>query len=70
MFGILVEGSVVVEIIFLWPGLGKWLSDAVLQGDQATTMTYVLFTAVLMLVLNLIVDVLYAHLDRRVVLGD
>jgi ABC-type dipeptide/oligopeptide/nickel transport system permease component len=33
-------------------------------------MTYVLFTAVLMLVLNLIVDVLYAHFDRRVVLGD
>jgi peptide/nickel transport system permease protein len=70
MFGILIEGSVVVEIIFLWPGLGKWLSDAVLQGDQATTMAYVLFTAVLMLVLNLIVDVLYAHFDRRVKLGD
>ena len=43
MFGILIEGSVVVEIIFLWPGMGKWLSDAVLQGDQATTMAYVLF---------------------------
>jgi ABC-type dipeptide/oligopeptide/nickel transport system permease component len=69
-FGILVEGTVVVEIIFLWPGLGKWLADAVLQGDQATTMAYVLFTAVLILVLNLIVDVLYAHFDRRVVLGD
>jgi ABC-type dipeptide/oligopeptide/nickel transport system permease component len=70
MFGILIEGSVVVEIIFLWPGLGKWLSDAVLQGDQATTMAYVLFTAVLMLLLNLIVDVAYAHLDRRVRLGE
>ncbi|MGH3385971.1 MAG: ABC transporter permease [Nocardioidaceae bacterium] len=70
MFGILIEGAVVVEIIFLWPGMGKWLSDAVLQGDQATTMAYVLFTAVLMLVLNLIVDVLYAHFDRRIVLGD
>ncbi len=69
-FGILVEGTVVVEIIFLWPGLGKWLSDAVLQGDQATTMAYVLFTAVLMLFLNLLVDVLYAHFDRRVRLGD
>ncbi len=69
-FGILVEGTVVVEIIFLWPGLGKWLSDAVLQGDQATTMAYVLFTAVLMLLLNLIVDVLYAHFDKRVRLGD
>ena len=70
MFGILVEGTVVVEIIFLWPGLGKWLSDAVLQGDQATVMAYVLFTAVLMLVINLVVDVLYAHFDKRVRLGD
>lgn len=70
MFGILIEGSVVVEIIFGWPGLGKWLSDAVLQGDQATTMAFVLFIAVLMLVLNLVVDVLYVRLDRRVRLGD
>jgi peptide/nickel transport system permease protein len=70
MFGILIEGSVVVEIIFLWPGLGKWLADAVLQGDLATTMAFVLFTAVLMLVLNLVVDVLYVRLDRRVRLGD
>lgn len=70
MFGILVEGTVVVEIIFLWPGLGKWLSDAVLQGDQATVLAYVLFTAVLMLVINLVVDVLYAHFDKRVRLGD
>jgi ABC-type dipeptide/oligopeptide/nickel transport system permease component len=69
-FGILVEGTVVVEIIFLWPGLGRWLADAVLQGDQATTMAYVLFTCVLMLILNLVVDVAYAYLDRRVVLGD
>lgn len=69
-FGILIEGTVVIEIIFLWPGLGKWMSDAVLQGDQATTMAFVLFIAVLMLVLNLVIDVLYAHFDRRVVLGD
>jgi ABC-type dipeptide/oligopeptide/nickel transport system permease component len=69
-FGILVEGTVVVEIIFLWPGLGRWLADAVLQGDQATTMAYVLFTCVLMLILNLVVDVAYAYLDRRVVLGE
>jgi ABC-type dipeptide/oligopeptide/nickel transport system permease component len=69
-FGILIEGTVVVEIIFLWPGLGRWLADAVLQGDQATTMAYVLFTCILMLILNLVVDVAYAYLDRRVVLGD
>lgn len=69
-FGILIEGTVVVEIIFVWPGMGKWLSDAVLQGDQATTLAYVLFTSVVFLFLNLIVDVTYAYLDPRVVLGD
>ncbi len=68
-FGFLLQGSVVVEIIFIWPGLGRWMADAVLRGDQATIMAYVLFTSILFLVVNLVVDVLYAYLDRRVVLG-
>jgi ABC-type dipeptide/oligopeptide/nickel transport system permease component len=69
-FGFLLQGTVVVEIIFRWPGLGRWMADAVLRGDQATILAYVLFTSVLFLVLNLVVDVLYAYLDRRVVLGE
>lgn len=68
-FGFLLQGTVVVEIIFLWPGIGRWMADAVLQGDQATIMAYVLFTSLLFLLVNLIVDVTYAYLDRRVVLG-
>ena len=44
-------------------------ADAVLRGDQATIMAYVLFTSVLFLLVNLVVDVVYAYLDRRVVLG-
>ena len=69
-FGFLLQGTVVVEIIFRYPGLGRWLADAVLRGDRATIMAYVLFTSVLFLLINLIVDVLYAYLDRRVVLGE
>ena len=68
-FGFLLQGTVVVEIIFRWPGLGRWMADAVLRGDQATIMAYVLFTSVLFLTVNLIVDIMYAYLDRRVVLG-
>ncbi len=68
-FGFLLQGTVAIEIIFLWPGLGRWVADAVLRGDQATIMAYVLFTSLLFLVVNLIVDVTYAYLDRRVVLG-
>jgi ABC-type dipeptide/oligopeptide/nickel transport system permease component len=69
-FGFLLQGAVVAEIIFQWPGLGRWMADAVLRGDQATIMAYVLFTSVLFLVVNLVVDVVYAYLDRRVVLGS
>jgi ABC-type dipeptide/oligopeptide/nickel transport system permease component len=68
-FGFLIQGTVVVEIIYQWPGLGRWMADAVLRGDQATIMAYVLFTSILFLVVNLVVDVMYAYLDRRVVLG-
>lgn len=68
-FGFLLQGTVVVEIIFRWPGIGRWMADAVLRGDQATIMAYVLFTSVLFLTVNLVVDVMYAYLDRRVVLG-
>jgi peptide/nickel transport system permease protein len=69
-FGFLLQGTITAEIIFRWPGLGRWMADSVLRGDQATLMTYVLFTSVLFLFVNLIVDVVYAHLDRRVTLGD
>ncbi len=68
-FGFLLQGTVVAEIIFRWPGLGRWMADAVLRGDQATIMAYVMFTSVLFLFVNLAVDVIYAYLDRRVVLG-
>jgi peptide/nickel transport system permease protein len=68
-FGFLLQGAISAEIIFLWPGLGLWMADSVVRGDQATIMTYVLFTSVLFLTVNLVVDVVYAHLDRRVVLG-
>ncbi|MFB0994014.1 MAG: ABC transporter permease, partial [Paracoccaceae bacterium] len=68
-FGFLLQGTITVEIIYRWPGLGRWMADSVLRGDQATLMTYVLFTSVLFLLVNLIVDVVYASLDRRVTLG-
>ena len=68
-WGFLLQGTVVVELIFNWPGLGRWMTDAVLLGDQATIMAYVLITSVIFLAVNLVVDVTYAYLDRRVVLG-
>ncbi|MBS3941322.1 MAG: ABC transporter permease [Actinobacteria bacterium] len=68
-WGFLLQGTVVVELIFNWPGIGRWMTDAVLQGDQATIMAYVLVTSVIFVTVNLAVDVAYAYLDRRVTLG-
>jgi peptide/nickel transport system permease protein len=68
-FGFLLQGTIAAEIIFRWPGLGRWMADSVLRGDQATIMAYVMFTSILFLLVNLVVDVIYAYLDRRVVLG-
>lgn len=67
--GILFEGTVVVESIFSWPGLGQWMAQAVLGGDNATILAYVLFTSVVYLLVNLTVDVMYGYLDRRVALN-
>jgi ABC-type dipeptide/oligopeptide/nickel transport system permease component len=69
-FGFLLQGTVVVEVIYRWPGLGRWMADAVLRGDRATIMAYVLFTSVMFLIVNLVVDAAYAYLDRRVILGE
>jgi ABC-type dipeptide/oligopeptide/nickel transport system permease component len=68
-WGILLQGTVVVELVFRWPGLGRWATDAILRGDRATIMAFVLVTSMVFLLVNLIVDVVYAYLDRRVVLG-
>jgi ABC-type dipeptide/oligopeptide/nickel transport system permease component len=68
-WGILLQGTVVVELVFRWPGLGRWATDAILRGDRATIMAFVLVTSVVFLTVNLIVDIVYAYLDRRVVLG-
>ncbi|HEX2403474.1 MAG TPA: ABC transporter permease [Acidimicrobiia bacterium] len=66
--GIMFEGTVVVETIFGWPGLGSWMASSVLSGDQGTTLAFVIFTSVLFVTINMAVDVIYGYLDRRVVL--
>lgn len=67
--GILFEGTVVVETIFSWPGIGQWMGRAVLGGDGATIMGYVLFTSLSYVLVNLCVDLLYGYLDPRVTQG-
>ena len=67
--GGIIQGTVVIELIFQQPGMGRWVTDAVLRGDQATIMAFVLVIGAGYLLINLFVDLAYAHFDRRIELG-
>lgn len=69
-FVFLLRGIVVVELVFGWPGLGRWIAEAALTGDYPAIMGVILLVAVLTMGINLVVDVLYAYLDPRVELGE
>ncbi|MEV0384788.1 ABC transporter permease [Nonomuraea sp. NPDC050643] len=62
----LVNGAVVVETIFGWPGIGKLMITSILQRDFAVLQAAVLVTAITIFALNIIIDACYALLDSRV----
>ena len=68
-FAGLINGSVLTETIFTWPGLGSWAITAMRSLDVSAILAYTLFSAFLYIIANLIVDILYAFLDPRVELG-
>lgn len=64
--GFLLNGAVVVEQVFQWPGIGRLLYTAVLQRDMPLIQGIVLFIAAVFVLANLAVDLLYALLDPRI----
>lgn len=68
-FGGLLGGAVLTETIFNWPGMGRWSADAALNLDTAGIMGFTLLVAVIYVLANLTVDIMYAYLDPRVRLG-
>lgn len=56
----------ILESVFAWPGLGKILVDAITNQDQAIMQACLLFSAILMVLGNLLSDVLYSVVDPRV----
>lgn len=65
-FGVLLGGAILTETIFAWPGVGKWMYDAVMQRDYMVIQGGTLFIAGLFVVINLCVDVLYAVINPRI----
>ncbi|SLN76154.1 ABC transporter permease [Oceanibacterium hippocampi] len=69
-YGSLLEGAVLTETIFSWPGLGRYLTTAFLTLDLNAIVGGTMLVALLYLIVNLLVDLLYAYLNPRITLAS
>ena len=68
-FGSLLGGALLTETVFAWPGIGKFAVDCVLKSDFPVVQGIVLLVAVIFVIMNLVVDIVYAYLDPRIKYG-
>ena len=68
-FGSLLSGALVVETVFNWPGLGRLAFDAVLRRDAPVLLGVLLMSAILVVIVNLLTDVVYRLIDPRIRVG-
>ncbi len=68
-FAFSITGAVLVEIIFAWPGLGKYVTDAIIATDFPVIVSVTLIVTIVYVLINLVVDVLQALIDPRIELG-
>jgi peptide/nickel transport system permease protein len=66
IFGRAITGTVVVETVFAWPGVGRLAYQAVMERDFPVLQAVVLFMSGMFMLVNLVVDVLYAYIDPRI----
>ena len=66
VFSFLLGANVLVEKVFAWPGIGSYAVEALIASDFAPVQGFVLTMAVLYVVLNLLIDILYGVIDPRV----
>jgi peptide/nickel transport system permease protein len=64
--GTMLSGSVLVEVVFGWPGMGRLLYDGVLGRDYPLIIGIILIVSIAVVVVNLITDVVYAMVDPRI----
>ena len=67
--GVLLSGAVITESVFAWPGIGKLIVDAIFSRDFPVVQTVLILSAAVFVLVNLVVDLLYAVLDPRIRFG-
>jgi len=64
--GSILGGSVVVETVYGWPGLGRLAFESVGRRDYNLLLAVLLFSSVMVIITNLVVDIIYTLLDPRI----
>jgi ABC-type dipeptide/oligopeptide/nickel transport system permease component len=70
VFSFLISANVVVEKVFSWPGIGSYALEALVASDYAAVQGFVLSVALLYVLINILIDVLYGIVDVRVRLAE
>ena len=68
-FGRLLGEAVIVETVFAWPGVGRWMVESINDRDYPAIQGFVLYIATMFVIINVLVDLSYRVLDPRVRLG-
>jgi dipeptide transport system permease protein len=66
MVGTLLAGAILTETIFSWPGIGKWMVDSIFRRDYPVVQGGLLLVAVMVMVVNLTVDLLYGLINPKI----
>lgn len=69
-FGSMIAFAVVTETVFAWPGIGKLLIDSINRLDRPVIVAYLMLTVCLFVLINFVIDLIYAALDPRVRLAE
>src|SRR5438094_3391723 len=63
---VMLNAAVIIEVIFAWPGIGRLLYEGIFQRDFPLVQGVVMEAGIMVVVINLIIDILYAYIDPRI----
>src|SRR5699024_4092855 len=64
--GVLLGGAILTETIFSWPGIGRYIFEAISYRDYPVIQSGILVVAFIFVIINLLVDILYTYIDPRI----
>jgi peptide/nickel transport system permease protein len=63
---VMVNAAVIIEVVFAWPGIGRLLYEGIFQRDFPLVQGVVVLAGVMIVLVNLLIDILYAYIDPRI----